>query len=89
MKEIKLSGREMAVLRAIDYAVGSTGEEIQERTNIEGSDVADILNGLCDVGYVEIYPDAKVVTGENYAASRFEVNPSYWQQLKEAMRRRH
>jgi len=88
MKQIKLSGREMAVLRAIDYAVGSTGEEIQERTNIEGSDVADILNGLCDTGYVEVYPDVKLVTAENYAASRFEVNPSYWQQLKEAMIRR-
>ena len=88
MKQIKLSGREMAVLRAIDYTVGSTGQEIQERTNIEGADVADILNGLCDVGYVEIYPDAKIVTFEIYAASRFEVNPSYWQQLKDAMRRR-
>jgi hypothetical protein len=88
MKQIKLSGREMAVLRAIDYAVGSTGQEIQERTNIEGIDVADILNGLCDVGYVEVFPEVKLVTGENYAASRFEVNPSYWQQLKEAMRRR-
>ena len=88
MKQIKLSGREMAVLRAIDYAVGSTGQEIQERTNIELCDVADILNGLCDVGYVEVVPDCKLVTIENYAASRFEVNPSYWQQLKEAMRRR-
>jgi DNA-binding MarR family transcriptional regulator len=88
MKQIKLSGREMAVLRAIDYAVGSTGEEIRDRTNIEGIDVADILNGLCDVGYVEAIPDCKLVTLENYGASRFEVNPSYWQQLKEAMRRR-
>ena len=88
MKQIKLSGREMAVLRAIDYAVGSTGQELHERTNIEADDVADILNGLCDVGYVEVVPDCKLVTIENYAASRFEVNPSYWQQLKEAMRRR-
>jgi len=88
MKQIKLSGREMAVLRAIDYAVGSTGLEIHERTNIEPADVADILNGLFDVGYVEVVPDCKLVTVENYANSRFEVNPSYWQQLKEAMRRR-
>jgi hypothetical protein len=88
MKQIKLSGREMAVLRAIDYAVGSTGQEIHERTNIEAIDVADILNGLCDVGYVEVFPEVKLVTGENCAASRFEVNPSYWQQLKETMRRR-
>ena len=88
MKQIKLSGREMAVLRAIDYAVGSTGNEIHERTNIELSDVADILNGLCDVGFVEVLPDCKMVTLENCPISRFEINPSYWQQLKEAMRRR-
>ena len=88
MKQIKLSGREMAILRAIDYAVGSLGHELRDRTHIEPSDVADILNGLCDIGYVEVVPDCKLVTIENYAASRFEVNPSYWQQLKEAMRRR-
>jgi len=88
MKEIKLSGREMAVLRAIDYAVGSSGEEIRERTQIEADDVAAILNGLCDVGYVEVLPIINLVTVGNYADAKFEVNPSYWQQLKEAMRRR-
>jgi len=87
MKQIKLSGRELAVLRAIDYASGSMGTEIRDKTFIDGQDVADILNGLCDVGYVEVTPLLEPVTVQNYADARFEVNPSYALQLKEAMRR--
>lgn len=88
MKQIKLSGRELAVLRSIDYATGSTGKEIQERTQIDPGDVADVLNGLCDVGYAESYPPTEPITYLNYEATRFEINPSYALQLKEAMRRR-
>jgi hypothetical protein len=87
MKSIKLSGREMAVLRAIDYAMGSTGNELRERTAIDGCDLADTLNALCEVGYVEVIPMVEPVTFLNYAESRFEINPSYALQLKEAMRR--
>ena len=88
MKEIKLSGREMAVLRAIDYAVGSTGEEIRERTQIGSEDVADILNSLCEVGYVEVFPYREKVSAADFSEARFEINPSYSQELKAAMRRR-
>ena len=88
MKHIKLSGREQAVLRAIDYASGSTGDEIREITHIDADELADILNGLCDVGYVEVFPYAEHVTFLNCAASRFEVNPSYAVALMEALRRR-
>ena len=88
MKHIKLSGREQAVLRAIDYTSGSTGDEIREITHIEGEEIADILNGLCDAGYVEVFPYAERVTFLSYPASRFEVNPSYALELKEALRRR-
>jgi hypothetical protein len=87
MKRIKLTGREQAVLRSIDYANGSTGEEIFERTQIEPGDLADVLHALCDVGYVECFPNLPHITFLNYAATRFEVNPSYALELKEAMRR--
>jgi DNA-binding MarR family transcriptional regulator len=87
MRQIKLSGREQAVIRNIDYASGSSGQEIQERTQIDGSDLADILNGLCDVGYVETFPATERINYLNYAALRFEVNPSYALELKTAMRR--
>ena len=87
MKQIKLSGREMAVLRAIDYTSGSTGKEIFEKTQIDPSDIADVLNGLFDVGYVEAYPPVEPITYLNFEATRFEINPAYAQQLKIAMRR--
>jgi hypothetical protein len=87
MKQIKLSGREMAVLRAIDYATGSTGTELFERTQMEPSDLADVLNGLFEVGYVEAYPPIEPITCLNYGETRFEINPSYFQELKVAMRR--
>lgn len=87
MKHIKLSGREQAVLRAIDYTSGSTGSEIGEICHIEGTELADILNGLCDAGYVEVFPYAEHVTFLSYTESRFEINPSYALELKEALRR--
>ena len=87
MKKIKLTGRELAVLRAIDYANGNTGAEIAERTHIEPEDIIDILNGLCDVGYLETVPPVEKVTPANYAGAHFELNPSYALDLKEAMRR--
>ena len=87
MRQIKLSGREQAVIRSIDYASGSTGAEIAARTQIDPGDIADLLHSLCDVGYLEPTPYTEVVNFANYAALRFEVNPSYALDLKAAMRR--
>ena len=87
MKKIKLTGRELAVLRAIDYANGNTGAEIAERTHIAPEDIVDILNGMCDVGYLETVPPTEKVTEADFAAAHFELNPSYALDLKEAMRR--
>lgn len=93
MKQIKLTGREMAAIKAIDYATGSTGAEIAERTHIEETELLDLLNGLSEVGFLEAYaigselPLTKQVPPEAFASARFEINPSYALQLKEAMRR--
>jgi hypothetical protein len=89
MKVIKLSGREVAVLRAIENE-GNTGEELSERTQLGIPDLADILNGMCDVGYVEAYrgnvplPMLEPLKVAEVATLRFEINPSYAQQLKHA-----
>lgn len=88
MREIKLSGREQAVIRSIDYATGSTGGEIGARTQIEPGDLADLLHSLCDIGYVEPTPYTELITFSNYHDLRFEVNPAYALELKIAMRRR-
>jgi hypothetical protein len=87
MRQMKLSGREQAVIRAIDYASGSTGAEIATRTQIDGGDLADLLHSLCDIGYLEPTPYLEIINFLNYAATRFEVNPSYAQEIKLAMRR--
>jgi DNA-binding MarR family transcriptional regulator len=87
MKKIKLTGRELAVMRALDFANGNTGAEIAERTHIEAEDLVDILNGMCDTGYMEPHPYVERVTEEDFAARHFDVNPSYALELKEAIRR--
>lgn len=93
MKVIKLSGRETAVLRAIETE-GNTGAEIQERTQINQEELTDILNGMCDVGYVEAYkplsnlPQMDPIRNVDVLEFRFEINPSYAQELKKAIAHR-
>jgi hypothetical protein len=87
MRQIKLSGREQAVLRSIDYAAGTTGGEIGTRTQIEPADLADLLHSLCDVGYLEPTPFTETINFANYKDLRFEINPAYAQELRIALRR--
>ena len=87
MRQIKLSGREQAVIRSIDYATGNTGAEIGARTQIEAGDLADLLHSLCDIGYLEPTPYTERITFANHAEIRFEINPAYALELKAAMRR--
>jgi len=85
MKQIKLSGREKAVLRYMDWATGSTGTELMEATKLEPEDLVAVLNGLMEVGYVEMNPYADQTDEMTYAEKIFEVNPGYALDLKEAM----
>ncbi len=93
MKLIKLSGREAAVLRAIEN-LGSTGAEIFDRTQIAVADLADVLNALYEIGYVEAYPPGsqvplmEPVKESAVLTTRFEINPSYQLELKKALTRR-
>ena len=91
MKEIKLSGRECAVLRAVD-SMGSTLEDLMLRTHIDPEQLSDLLSGLAEVGYVEVFhadgtPMMDPFTVEQVHELRFETNPSYTQELKKAMLR--
>lgn len=88
MRQIKLSGRESAVLRAIDFSLGTSGADIVERTSIDPDEVADILNGLIELGYAETVPPTESVTTASLPATMFEVNPSYAQELKAFLVRR-
>jgi DNA-binding MarR family transcriptional regulator len=86
-RQIKLSGRELGVLRTIGYGLGMTGAEIQERTQIAADDLCDLLNTLLDIGYVETSTMKERVPFADYATETFEINPSYATDLKVAMRR--
>lgn len=88
MKQIKLSGREMVVLRAIGFALPLSGAEIQDATRLSDEDLADVLNGLMVVGYVESAPYAETLAAERVRETEFEVNSAYAHELKEALRRR-
>ena len=85
MKEIKLSGRERTVLRAIDFSTGTMGEELLDRTHLAPDDLVDVLNGLMTVGYAEMRPYGEMTSLETFRETHFEVNPSYALQLREAL----
>lgn len=90
MKQIKLSGREGAVLRAIP-SEGITGAEIVDRTKISPVELTDIVNGLSDAGYVEAYspgaqtPYLDAIPVAELLRTRFEINPSYVFELRKAL----
>lgn len=86
MKQIKLSGRERSVLRYIDWATGTKGTELLECTRLEPEDLVDVLNGLMEVGYVEMVPYAERTDVDSFGENTFEVNPGYALDLRSAMR---
>jgi hypothetical protein len=93
MSNIKLVGRELSVMRAIEHQ-GSTGDYLQERTSIDPHDLCDILNGMMDLGFVEAYPEGHHLPTMDPVAlaqlhkTRFEINPSYYQEIKKLLMRR-
>jgi hypothetical protein len=88
MRDIKLSGREAAVVRAIGFAESMLGAEILDSTRMELEDVGDTLNGLIAAGFVETIPYAEQVDLAEMPATAFEVNPAYVHELRLAIARR-
>jgi len=85
MKKIKLSGKEIAVVRIINFATGTPGSEIFDRTKIEIGELTGIINGLMDVGFLECTPHYENVTEESLLNVMIEVNPGYAHELKAAL----
>ncbi len=88
MRKIKLSGRELSVLRAIDFATGSMAEEVVHRTRMEAPDVADILNAFLVAGFIETNPPREQVGPADLATLKVDINPGYSHQLSQAIRSR-
>jgi DNA-binding MarR family transcriptional regulator len=86
MRLLKFSGRETAIIRAIDFATGTSGAEILVKTRIEPQEALDILNSLLDAGYIETNPPQQEhVERRAFYATHFEVNPAFVHQLKKSM----
>lgn len=87
MRRIKLSGRERAVLKAIGFADGALGAEVQQHTQMPPDDLLDVLNALLAAGYTESKPYQEQVALAEMPATNFEVNPGYVHELRESMAR--
>lgn len=88
MRDIRLSGREAAVVRAIGFAESMVGAEILDSTHMEAEDVSDTLNGLIAAGFIETIPYAEQIDMAEMPATSFEVNPAYVHELRAAVARR-
>ena len=85
MKQIRLSGREASVIRQLGFGLPVNGAELQEDTRLAADDLADVLSGLMEVGYVESTPFAETTTPDALPTTEYEVNSAYAHELKAAL----
>ena len=88
VRQIKLTGREATIVRAIGFADSAIGADIQDMTKMELEDVTDVLNGLIAAGFVESIPYSEEVQMAEIVATAFEVNPAYAHELRRAIAKR-
>ena len=87
MRQIKLTGREMTIVRVMGFAEGMLGAEIQDNAHMEVEDVTDTLNSLMSAGFVESIPYRDQIEMAEMPVTTFEVNAAYAHQLREALLR--
>lgn len=85
MRQIKLTGREATVVRAIGFADSMLGAEIQDLVRMELEDVTDTLNSLISAGFVESIPYSEQIQIAEMPVTAFEINPAYTHQLRQAL----
>jgi len=88
MRKIKLTGREVSVVRAIGFSEAMFGAEILDYTRMTPDDVTDTLNSLLSAGFVECVPYRDQVELSDMPLITFEMNPAYAHELKGAIHRR-
>ncbi|PYJ86645.1 MAG: hypothetical protein DME70_07865 [Verrucomicrobia bacterium] len=88
MRNIKLSGREATLVRAIGFTEAMMGAELQDQTHMDVEDVTDTLNSLMSAGFVESVPYYDEVQLAEMPVTAFELNPAYANELKQALYRR-
>src|SRR6202022_4011299 len=77
MRNIRLTGREACVVRAIGFTESMLGAEIQDYVRMESDDVTDTLNSLISAGFVESIPYCEEVQLAEMPVTAFELNPAY------------
>jgi hypothetical protein len=85
MRNIKLTGREAAVVKALGFTEAMSGAEIQDNVRMDLEDVTDVLNSLMAAGFVESVPYYEQVEMADMPATTFEINPAYAQALRESL----
>ncbi len=87
MRNVKLTGREASVVRAIGFTESMLGAEIQDYVRMDLEDVTDTLNSLMSAGFVESIPYTEQVQIAEMPVTAFELNPAYTHELKRALAR--
>ena len=85
MRNIKLTGREATVVRALGFAESMLGAELLDNTRMEPDDITDTLNGLMSAGFVESLPYRDQVELADMPVTAFEVNAAYVHELRQAL----
>ena len=88
MRQIKLTGREATIVRAIGFTESMLGTEIQDHARMESEDLTDTLNGLLAAGFVQSIPYAEQIELAEMPVTAFEVNPAYAHEIRLAIARR-
>ena len=88
MRQIKLTGREAAIVRSIGFAESMLGAELQDFAHMESEDLTDSLNGLIAAGFIQTIPYAEQVGLAEMPVTAFEVNPAFAHELRQAIVRR-
>jgi hypothetical protein len=88
MRQIKLTGREATIVRAIGFTESMLGTEIQDHARMESEDLTDTLNGLLAAGFVQSIPYAEQIELAEMPVTAFEVNPAYAHEIRVAIARR-
>ena len=88
MRQIKLTGREATIVRAIGFTESMLGTEIQDYARMESEDLTDTLNSLLAAGFVQSIPYTEQVELAEMPVTAFEVNPAYAHEIRLAIARR-
>jgi len=88
MRQIKLTGREATIVRAIGFTESMLGTEIQDHARMESEDLTDTLNGLLAAGFVQSIPYTEQIELAEMPVTAFEVNPAYAHEIRVAIARR-